>query len=296
MRKLVCVFVFMSMACTGRGSLLVEETWNYGVGSDSSTWTGGVGYVSTQWVVPTTFNAKTTLTNGLTFGSMQVSGGSVHIKATAVGTGLSGVSFERRMNIATVNSGDLWISYLVKYDATNGTNPYHEWIEIRPESTKAPGMRTGVAEARAAMTLRSGTDTTIGSITNVSLKTGETFLFVYKYAGLGASSGSSALGWGLTSTEYDSIASGGITEAELNAAASLKVDNSFEPTNSLVGTETCQFYMMGRGDGLTPAFYLDEYRVGTSLTDVVAVPEPTTIGMLGAAAGVILIFRRMRLV
>ena len=218
-----------------QGALLIEETWNYGIGSSSSTWTGGTGFNTGGWSVGT---SGATITSGLTFGSMAVNGGAVHLQG-AVATGTPSYNnLTRQLGITTVSSGDLWISYLVKFDTVNSSVPNDEGLDVRPEGPT--GIRTGINENTSAMTLRYGSDTTVsGSDTAIKVD-GETFLFVFKYPDLGAVSGGDALGWGLTASEYDSIVSDGLTEAELNAVARVQLSNSFA-TETLVGNATMQF-------------------------------------------------------
>lgn len=283
MKKLAGLIAVIVAAGIANAALLVEETWDYGIGSDSSTWTGGTGFKSTAWD-PTT--SGTEIAAGLTFGSMAVSGGSAHIQATA-GSTFSASNLERQMSITTVDSGDLWVSYLVKFDTARSTITQDEALEVRPEGPT--NIRNGIDENSSTMELRYGS--TEQSATETAIKVGgETFLFVFKYPDMGAASGGDALGWGLTASEYDSIVGGGLTEAELDATAGVKVSSDFT-TETLVGNATMQFTAIGRNSS-TPSFYVDEYRVGTALEDVVAVPEPATLGLFVISSGVVMMVRR----
>ena len=266
MKKIILVMIWAVSVCLSQAVLLVEETWDYGIGSASSTWTGGVGYVSTAWD-PTTSGAV--IADGLTFGTMTVSGGSAHILATA-GSSTSYINLQRQLSITTVDTNDLWIAYLVKFDTANSSITQDEGLEVRPEGPT--NIRTGIDENSSAFEMRYGSDWETSTSDTAIKVDGETFLLVFKYPDMGAVSGADGLGWALTASQYDSIASGGLTEVELNATASLLITNSFS-SDSLVGNATMQFTAIGRNNS-TPSFYVDEYRVGTSLDDVVAEAVP----------------------
>ena len=287
MKKRVLFAVLISGGLCN-AALLVEEAWNYEVGSSTlSEWTGGTGYGANLWTK--TADAQATIVSGLTFGSMQVSGGAVRISMQAPAAN-TGHSISRKMNIDSLTSGDLWVSYLFQFDTAGSTLPNNEAVEIRPQG--ASNTRNGIHEYSSAVTLRYGTDSTT-SATNAAIKNGTTLLFIVKYPDLGAETGSDARVWGLTAAEYESVISGGITEAKLNAFAGIQATNSFSPNETLSGTQSTQFYMNGRNSS-TPSFIIDEYRLGTSLESVVAIPEPATIGLFIVTSGFLMAFRRMK--
>lgn len=70
MKKLMMIVSCVLLAGVTPAALLVEESWDYGIGSASSTWTGGLGFSSSAWNLDST---DSSITNGLEFGPMPVS-------------------------------------------------------------------------------------------------------------------------------------------------------------------------------------------------------------------------------
>ncbi len=264
-------------------ALLAEEQFDYGIGSASSTWNGGVGFVSSAWSKGST---GTTLDNGLALGNMQVAGGSAHIQFTA-GGGFSAGTMGRQFDNAGASSGDLWMAYLLKFDTDRSTIPLDEALEVRPG---AGDIRTKIDENSSGIGVRYGS--AWSTTTDSKVKDGTTLLFVSKFPDLGASSGSSARGWGMTATEYDSMMSnGGVSEANLDSYAGIQITKAFSANESMAGNVTMQLVPLGRNNS-TPSFYIDELRLGTDVADVVAIPEPATLGVVILFGGGLILLRR----
>ncbi len=276
MRKSIVVTWSMALLAGSAGAaLLAEETFDYGIGSASSSWTGGVGFVSSAWSPGTT---GTILDEGLCFGSMQVSGGSAHIQFTA-GAAYSVGTMNRSLNISSVTSGDLWMAYLFKFDTARSTIITDEALEVRPG---AGGLRTGINENTPAVYLRYGGDSTTSASAS-QIKGGGTMLYVVKWPDMGASTGADAIGWLLSAFDYNAMMSygGGLSESNLDSYAEVIVTNSFSANETLAGNVTLQLVPFGRNNS-TPSFYVDELRIGTELDDVVAPVDPN------AASGILL--------
>lgn len=285
MRKYTVAIGLILMAGFVGATLLVEETWNYGVGSDSSTWTGGSGFVSTAWN-PNAYNPSgATMVNGLTFGNMEVSGSAVHV-TMSVGTYTFG-TLRRQLNTTAVTSGDLWVSYLFSYDTAMGTVPIDEALQIRTSTS----LRTGVYENGDKVYFQKGS-TSVASGTYAGIKNGETLLYVGKYAGMGASGVTGSTAWLLTAAGYNTMMqNGGLLEANLNAYAVVTMINNDTSLQTQAGNANLEILPLGSNSG-TPSFTVDELRYGTTLVDVVAVPEPATLGLFSCMAVVILLLRR----
>lgn len=264
-------------------ALLAEEQFDYGIGSASSTWNGGTGFSSSAWSPGTT---GATLDNGLSLGNMQVTGGSAHIQFTAGGSFSAG-TMGRQFNNAGASSGDLWMAYLLQFDTARSSIPLDEALEVRPG---AGSIRTKVDENSSGIGVRYGS--AWSTSVDPKVKDGTTLLFVSKFPDLGASSGSSARGWGMTASEYDSMmANGGVSEANLDTYAGIQITKAFSANVTMAGNVTMQLVPLGRNSS-TPSFYVDELRLGTTVNDVVAIPEPATMGMVVLFGGGLILLRR----
>ena len=284
MRKIAITAWSMALLAGSAGAaLLAEEQFDYGIGSASSTWNGGTGFSTSAWSPGTT---GTSIDNGLSLGNMQVSGGSAHIQFTA-GSGFSAGTLGRSMDNAGASSGDLWMAYLLQFDTARSTIPLDEALEVRPG---AGDIRTKIDENSSAIGVRYGS--AWSSTVDSAVKDGTTLLFVSKFPDLGASSGSSARGWGMTASEYDSMmANGGVSEANLDTYAGIQITKAFSANESMAGNVTMQLVPIGRNDS-TPSFYVDELRLGTTVNDVVAIPEPATMGLVALFGGGLVLLRR----
>ena len=284
MRKaIITVWSVALLAGSAGAALLVEEQFDYGIGSALSTWNGGTGFSSSAWSPGTT---GTTLDNGLSLGNMQVAGGSAHIQFTA-GSAFSAGTMGRQFNNAGASSGDLWMAYLLQFDTTRSTIPLDEALEVRPG---AGDIRTKIDENSSAIGVRYGS--AWSSAVDSSVKDGTTLLFVSKFPDLGSATGSSARGWGMTAAEYDSmIANGGVSEANLDSYAGIQLTKAFSANETMAGNVSMQLVPIGRNSS-TPSFYIDELRLGTTVNDVVAIPEPATMGLVALFGGGLVLLRR----
>ncbi len=269
MRRIEMAACAVILLARGVGAvLLAEETFDYGIGSASSTWNGGSGFVSKSWNKGGT---GAILDKGFPFGRMPVTGGAVHIKYSA-GLGFSAKTMSRNLDTISVNSGNLWIAYLYRFDTARSIIPEHEFLEVR---LGAGNIRTKIDESLSAIGLRYGKFTSISPVLP-SVKDGTILLYVAKFPDMGSETGADAKAWVLSSNEYDlMIARGEVSEANLDTYAGLQLSTDFCPNGIMSGNVSMQLVPMGR-ENSTPSFYLDELRLGTAVQDVISVPKPIT--------------------
>lgn len=254
---------FEDVAGSGLLGLLVEESWDYAMGSDSSTWTNGIGLSEAAWNPVASSDSSAVITDGLTLGAMPVSGNACYVSLPA-GTGFYSATLRRNMDTVTVSSGDLWVSYLVAFDAAGSTTPEDEKLEIRTSLD----MRTGIHENYPQAYITSGSDTSY-TASYAPIKSGATVLYVAKFTDMGALAGEDAKCWILTADGYDSMAvNGGISEVNLDTYASVSATNSFDAGLVMSGTTAIDVVPVGR-DGSTPSFTFDELRYGAYVEDVI---------------------------
>ena len=243
--------------------------------------------------------------SGISFGSLQTSGSALTIPNNTVVIGGT-------LSLASSYSGTLWSSYLVRFNAplsTTGGNG----MEIRISDSISG---TTNARFRVFADTRSGTPNVIGSDYNTAdlsgignssdpaLLTGTTspstpgtdYLLISSFtnAGTGVVGSGVATTWALTLAQFETMMSSGIPVETYLADATLgqyyaKATN----TDTELATDTFEngdnLQIVSVGDNVT----LDEIRFGTSLADVLPVPEPTS-ALLGFASLGLATLRRKR--
>jgi len=132
---------------------------------------------------------------------------------------------------------------------------------------------------------------------------GTTYMNLFKVTGLGTTAGSIQL-WTLTSAQFDTFKTGGLTEAELNSATTgTGSTNVLNRTSALTlatsnGTSALPSSMfLNLGSQPLATWSVDEVRLSyTSLDDVtpIVVPEPAALGLGSAVALSVLGLRRRR--
>ncbi len=268
---IVCLATLFAVAA---GAVpLVYEGFDYAVGSDASTWGGGIGLNPTPWNFKSASAGTTLETNlveGLSFGEMEVEGGALHITYNAASS-FSAATFRRQMNNAGVNSNDLWMAYLFKFDTANSTTPDDEWFEFRTANLK---MRTGMDEALPRMYIYTGSSKSI-TPEAAEIKDGTTLMYVAKFPDLGYTATSTeSKCWVLSAVGYASMmANGGASEANLDSYALVQVNRSPHALDRLAGNVTLELVPLGRNNSTT-SFFMDELRLGTTAADVVGAPYP----------------------
>ncbi|MFO0950236.1 MAG: hypothetical protein U0835_03615 [Isosphaeraceae bacterium] len=291
----------LAAPAAARAQLVVSESFDYGATGGALNGKGsGVGF-SAAWTAPGSF-AYTP--DGLTFGTLQTTGGAVsYTSPPGFITTSAYRPFTNPLGATTYGS------YLLRIDSRSGTVNNTGLLlassagQSDANAPLAVSLPVNVTNAPGRVLLQF-LDTNGGAAllsgAQQQLAVGTTYLALFKYVA-GASNASSSV-WVLTSDQYDNLVSGGLTEAELNGAsigsgasnvwARASVSANVTPTArsflSLFG-----FVGSGSGQSLNQTF--DEIRLSnTSLSAVapqaaVSVPEPgsLTLGLLvaGCAAG-----------
>lgn len=290
--------IFLSFLCSSsfavavQASILGEDPFDYTIGSSATTWTGGSGF-SARWTPQNNTNLQASIVNGLTFGSMSVSGNALHYFYEDSASGLTGATVTRKITDA-VSGGNLWLSYLYQFDVDAVTAPAESALQVRFDTTQ-PVLRSGINEDTSALFVQyNAAGTKVISSTDEAFKDGTTLLMVYAFYDLGDAGGSQATGWALTVSGYESLLSAGLTEANLDVYALASASTSV--TGSITLTADAPFTIAGqkRGVNNVTAFTIDEIKFGTSLADVIAIPEPQALLLLPLGALALGVCRRRR--
>lgn len=284
-----------------QAALLVYEGFNYTTGSALNTITPNA---STTGLDKTTAYggsgvANYTVQSGLTFGSLTTTGGSISSAASVTAVGAVKLSL-------TSYVGTLWSSYLVNFsslsnatvgngaltrvsnDTSNNGERFNSYADSRT-STGSPTTNLGIAYNAAS-------NITVGT-TSLSLNT--TYILISKYTNVGSAvnsgTGTGTL-YALSLSQFNSFISAGGAESWLNAASigtgASDVTGRVSSTNNASSTYLFQSGAYAQFVNVNDGVTFDELRYGSTLTDVVPVPEPGTVGLAALGAGTAFLFRR----
>ncbi len=283
------------------GAPLVYEGFNYGgssgaIGGTTSNALGLTGSYTTLTGTAGSGNLQTATYNstGLTFAGYQSTGGSLTMSLAPKLDStkeyvMSHVSFD------TTATGDIYHSFLANVGVNTMSSGF-AGTEIRSQTTSSVHQTS--TKDFASMTVapnRSGSSGTIPSIgykadattSGGSVDLGSTYLYISKYTNVGGAGGGTASLWVLNNAGYVDWQANGGNEGDLGTYASFTATDTQTDT-ILFGTDrsmrlSAQEFSLNfnsspsnyslSGD-LTTTY--DEIRYGTSLGDVVVIPEPGT--------------------
>lgn len=305
---LLCT-TWLGMALNGHAELLVYDGFNYGTVRTSGQSMAGVSVSASTVGLQGTYAQNTDSSalptyfdsTGLTFGSnfLSTEGGALKISVTTGKYSILGV----QLNAGTV-TGDLYQSFLYNFSTNasvvTGKANFTRLTTAQTASTNEHFSVGGEAKAAGTGSGISYNDTgsSVGGANVLTANT--TYLFLAKFTNVGLSLSSSnpatATLWVLDLNSYDAWLSAGSAEDLLSTyALTTATDTQTSGTWTFNDTSFLQFAATSSavGSGTFTGLY-DELRMGTTLSDVVVVPEPST-GLL-VLGGVAALFglKRMR--
>ncbi len=299
----ISALILASSPATTRAALLVYEGFNYTNGVALNTLTPNASTVGLDKTVAYAGNGVTNYTtgSGLTFGALNTIGGSITSAANLTAVGSAKMSLSSYV-------GTLWSSYLVNFSSMSTADKGNGALTRVANDIANSGERfNSYADARIpsgspttnlGISYNAANNITVGS-TSLSLNT--TYIIISKYTDVGslisAGTGTGTL-YALSLSQFGSFISAGGTEAYLNAATigtgASNVTGRVSSTNNN-GTPTNYLFQSGAyaefvnvSDGVT----FDELRYGSTLTDVVPVPEPGTLALVATGVLGLVVSRR----
>jgi hypothetical protein len=225
---------------------------------------------------------------GLTFGSnyLTTTGGSLY--QTASGTS-SYTVLVADISATVSESTTIWSSFLVQIEefSTEGAVK----VRLRYDDNGTTRFLSTVDASGDSQNTAVGYDSS-ETESSSSLTAGITYLVLSSYTNVGDSEGGDATQWIFTLDGYESwLSTGGGLEDTLSDYAYSTITDS--GTTKSFATQI-NFVLGGSGTG-TESAYIDELRYGSSLSDVIAVPELATFALfLGLFSGAVLLVRRRR--
>ncbi|PTX96990.1 hypothetical protein DB345_07380 [Spartobacteria bacterium LR76] len=297
----VSAFLLAASFVPSQATLLVYEGFNYTTGSTLNTITPNASTVGLNKTTAYAGNgaANYTVQSGLTFGSLTTTGGSITSSASVTAVGAAKLSLNTYV-------GTLWSSYLVSFSSISNTAVGSGALTRVANDTSNNGERfnsyadsripSGSPTTNLGIAYNAASNITVGT-TSLSLDT--TYILISKYTNVGlainAGTGTGTL-YALSLSQFNSFISAGGTESWLNSASIgtgvSDVTGRVSSTNNASSTYLFQSGAYAQFVNVNDGVTFDELRYGSTLTDVVPVPEPGTLGLAALGAGTAFLFRR----
>jgi hypothetical protein len=246
---------------------LIEDAFDYPAGPLAGNG-GGTGWAG-PWAI-TTQTASTSSINvvegSLIFSDSATTGNRVNLSVEA-GSGFQGIIGQRFVS-QSVSAGELWASFLYRR-TDEDPSTVSRTAEVRVDTSPIHfGLKAKGPSSQGIRVRYEGSDGLSSAATSV--QDGATYLMVGRFTNLGTTdmSGVGTM-WALSEADYDSIAFGGVSVEELDAAATLIASD----TTSVADAKDLQIgdpiALVNFTSSYPFAFDIDELRYGTSLADVV---------------------------
>lgn len=285
--KLIIILVIFLHGRSTKATILLYEPFDYPVGVLSGQGGSETGFdAGSSWSYSGP-QVVDVLAAGITFGELSLAGNmgrnSSLNEDNEIGEVLRPIDFE-------VTSGDVWMSYL--YRANAGATASGRGMGILDAGS-------GSTRSFAAFPKRNGTSGP-GSLTygasvlnsGVGLPGNTDYLIVSRWEQVNSGSGNATM-WFVDLSEFSAFDDDGfILESELNTIAPERITTLTESGTPFISSSgTFQIAVVDTSASTRHAWWFDEIRVGTSLTDVTplnnTVPEPSTLAL--CLAGILLI-------
>ncbi len=232
-----------------------------------------------------------TLVDGLSFSNIATSGKAVQMNNATVST---------PFGTAVGGGATMWTSFLVRQDTTPVDTTWNNGNFVSSYYTESDGNNTMYRLAPLQANQWGSYDTKVATYWDVEatspsyqLTTGQTYLVVAKVENLGHGNWSDGAikMWTLTETGYSGFLAAGASEAVLGSYSADYAEH-INQTWAIPGISSTHLLNLQSSIGKAT---FDEYRVATTLVEVIPqpVPEPSTTVLLGLGA-VALLRRRSR--
>ena len=306
----------IAAACPANATLVAYEGFDMGATPGALAGKAGatsIGFDVAGWAAHPTGTAGKYETTGLTFGSgataLTVSGGRALLETEAFGGPLDLDIMSRGLNVTV--TGTVWGSYLgqrtvndsfffqqqdamgvmVNQNPAGAASDNNSEFVIAADEFKNPASGSDLGGLR-------GKNTPIVNAFNsgVEITTNVPFMVLFKATNLGGTTGNADLAsWILTSAQFDNFKLGGLTEAELTAAATgsaatqvlQKGTQSYDPiatARPYPRLTSADYFVLNAFRGIFGQF--DELRLSDlNLDEVTPVPVPEAGSFLFVGLG-----------
>ena len=294
---LTCALVAALLTATGEAALLVQESFSgYAASNLNGQTATGLGLTGSY----SGSNGITYTGTGLTFTNIASSGGAMTFSASTALT----VGAQLDISPGAV-TGDLYSSFLFR-KGNNFSSDAASLIESRVSST------IGAAAVDSRFRTQFNTDNASSNVPAVGYDSAPTnygaavagnstiYLVITKFTNVGTALSGGTTGtarsWILTETQYTNLLAlpGGATDANLDTVSLTARGSDAAVTSGTFNFGDGDFIQLAAtGSGASPQpGTFDELRYGTTLTDVLPIPEPSVSLLVLVAAGSGLLRRR----
>jgi hypothetical protein len=292
----------LASTCAGSAAVLVYEDYDYAL-TDGTTM-NGVATAATgltgNYAAAGTSGTSVYQTTGLTFGAnyLPVSGGAVRLSSP---TGTTSSLLGAQISVGGAQTGTLWSSYLVNITTKSNAGNATAQARVSDVQAGAAGTQNNRMNSQGdgfvggvlgtAVTYSGSGATTSGATT---LTVGNTYLMLSQFTNAGTAGGGTATLRVFDLAGYnDWLTLGGGLEANLGTYDLSTQTHSFT-TQADFGDGDFFVFAASNASGATAAqtVVYDELRWGTSLGDVVAVPETNTVASLAGGLAMLVLLRR----
>lgn len=276
------------MACVAAGlftaaplsqaGILLSEDFDYDNGAVSGE-NGGEGFAASSSYSDNGNGTATVSSGSLVFGDLQTSGGKLTLDA------VGGNLLVMRDIGFSATTGNVWSSFLYSRIDTDPDNSSRA-VEVRLNDGSIKfGVQPKVANTQGANIRYDGG--TSGSAAG-TFASGDVLLVIAKYENVGTDGATASL-WILDEAAFEAISDDGVTEAELGTA--LQTDTLGAAASETISSgDTLQ--LVNATNTFPYTFSIDELRYGTTIEDIIPVPEPGSMVLTSLGALALLADRR----
>ncbi len=291
-------------ATPASAELIFSDSFDYTLNDSIVGKNGGDWDASRAWTAGGDTNGSldaATVAAGLTLSDYATSGNAVSLLTNSNGDGYTAYSAARQLpgSASFAASGDLWVSYLVNHneDPSFANENFQSFADIAVSSpSRLKTTSRTLFDDNNPDNIKVGANNSSGSVSAAVVLQDTTYLVVGKFGAVNApnfSGGTTATMWIFDAAAYDDYKVGSLDESGLDTSTLSRVTHQ---TGTDFGSQLDSddfFRLTSVTDfGINNRAIYDEVKLGTTLGDVVVVPEPASVAL--AAAGGVLLLRRRR--
>ncbi len=295
------VTIALSAACSAHAVLYVSESFDYAPGSVAGN-SGGTGFGGTSWAFDSSGTASEVLTTGLTFSGLASSGGAASI--SAVGSNSDQGRLQRQWSNATPTNSDLWVSYLINQTSAVAINSFNNQASSFGSEfvTDGTGNRKYFTDAKYSFgfndpyAIRGGVGNNSDATGPFDLVTGTSYFVLTKFGNINygnfTTNTTTIDVYIYNEADFATLTSAGLNEGNLASTATAMASGSIvDPDFGTPGVNVADLVRFRAANG---SAVFDELSVGSTFSDVVAVPEPNSAVLIGLGALGLAALRRYR--